>query len=131
MTATPWPYAPGMYAQEPPPVAERLPDVDPTAVPVYSESLPKGVDNRPSGRLYHHSLKLRAAAHHATRVLPHALGQLVYRELLWCADSHYAGPDPLVMRVADEVMAISTAQPAQMPTGNATVGHDGGATTHQ
>ena len=57
----------------------------------------------------HESSRLRAAALHARRTIPGALGELVYRELVAYAEFGYRfGADALIPRLAGEVLAIRT-----------------------
>lgn len=54
----------------------------------------------------HEQSRLRAAASHATRVLPGPIGELVARELRSCAEFGYTlPPDALLARVAAEILA--------------------------
>ena len=55
---------------------------------------------------HHHRGRLRAAAVHAQQVYPGPLGELVSRELRFCADFGYGlATDGLASRLAGEVLA--------------------------
>lgn len=55
----------------------------------------------------HEAARLRAAAHHARRVLPGPLGELVARELTAYAEFGYRfAADALIPRLVTEILAI-------------------------
>jgi hypothetical protein len=55
----------------------------------------------------HERSRFRAAAHHAGRVLPGSVGELVKRELTAYAEFGYRfDRDPLIARLAKEVLAL-------------------------
>jgi hypothetical protein len=65
----------------------------------------------------HEIARLRAAAEHARRVLPGALGELAARELRAHADLGYRGaPDALLPQLARQVLALpAPSLPAASP----------------
>lgn len=52
-------------------------------------------------------MRLRAAAAHASRVLPGAIGSLLAREFLAAEEFGYGTPDSLAIRAADDVFKLS------------------------
>ncbi len=66
----------------------------------------------PAGRLaLHDAARIRAAAHHARRVHPGAVGELVARELRAHAEFGYRfDTDGLLLRVAAEVLRAPAAE---------------------
>jgi hypothetical protein len=62
----------------------------------------------------HERARVRAAAHHARRVLPGVVGELVHRELTAYADFGFRfASDALIPRLADEILTVRTADPQQ------------------
>jgi hypothetical protein len=63
---------------------------------------------------HHEASRLRAAAHHARRVYPGPLGELVSRELTAYADfGHRLAADGLATRLARHVLTLTACPPAQ------------------
>jgi hypothetical protein len=64
------------------------------------------------GLALHERSRLRAAAHHARRVYPGALGELVARELHETAEFGYGpGRSGLAARLAAQVLAMPASRP--------------------
>ncbi|MDD7937970.1 hypothetical protein PHK61_06010 [Actinomycetospora lutea] len=66
---------------------------------------PADVRGNATGLPHHERSRYRAAAHHARRVFPGALGELLARELRACAEFGYGEPG-LVARVATQVLTM-------------------------
>lgn len=80
------------------------------ALATHAVPAPPDVRGTAAGMPFHEAMRLRAAAHHARRVYPGALGELVARELREQADfgRELAG-DGLAARLASEVLRLPAA----------------------
>jgi hypothetical protein len=66
----------------------------------------------------HDRCHIRAAAHHARRLYPGCVGELLHRELLAYADfGHRFDREALVPRLADEILARSIHPPGERQPG--------------
>lgn len=79
-------------------------------------------DNRIRGNVralaFHESSHYRAAAHHARRVYPGPVGELISRELTAFAEFGYRFTnDSLISRLAAEILAATAAEHTDQPAG--------------
>ena len=83
------------------------PGTSPGHIPLFLPAQPP-ITGDPSGRLpLHEASRLRAAAHHAKRSYPGAIGELLERELIAHAEFGYRfTADGLLTRLAAEVLRV-------------------------
>ena len=66
-----------------------------------------GLDGTAPDIPQHDRCRFRAAAHHARRLYPGCVGELLHRELVAYAEfGHRFGREALVPRLADEILAM-------------------------
>jgi hypothetical protein len=76
-------------------------------LPAGAVPCPPDVRGDAAGLALHQKSRYRAAAHHARRVYPEALGELVARELQDAAEFGYGpGNEGLAARLAAQVLAL-------------------------